>query len=142
MIIGIDPDTNKSGVAIKDDLGIELKTLKFFELFDLLKGNATRIRKVRIEASWLIKSNWHKKVKGSAAVNARIGNHTGSNHETGRKIVEMCQYLKIPYDEVKPLKKIWKGPDKKITHEELSRMVPNLPNRTNSEQRDACLLIL
>lgn len=141
MLIGIDPDVGASGVASKSNNGIVLLTLPFFQLFDYLKANRSQIKNVRIEASWLINHNWNKKEKGSAAINAAIGNHAGRNHETGRKIVEMCQYLGIPFEEVKPLKKIWKGKDGKITHTELARIVP-IPPKTNQEQRDACLLII
>jgi hypothetical protein len=141
MHIGIDPDVDKSGVAVKANRTIDLYTFKFFQLFDFLKNNREKITLVRVEASWLIKHNWNKKLNGSAAINARIGNNAGSNHETGRKIVEMCEYLQIPYQEVKPLKKLWKGKDGKITHDELAKFIP-VPKRTNQEQRDACLLIL
>lgn len=141
MLIGIDPDVDKSGVAVKVNRTIQLKSLTFFSLFDFLNQNKASIANVRIEASWPIRHNWNKKITGSAAINARIGNKTGSNHETGRKIVEMCQYLSIPYQEVKPLRKCWKGRDGKITHEELAR-ITQLPKRTNQEERDACLLIL
>ena len=141
MLIGIDPDVTKSGVAVKSRAEFSLHTLTFFQLFDFLKANRDQVTNVRIEASWLIKHNWNKKATGSAAINANIGNDAGRNHETGRKIVEMCQYLSIPYIEVKPLKKIWKAKDGKISHEELSRIIA-LPKRTNQEQRDAALLIL
>jgi hypothetical protein len=141
MLIGIDPDVSKSGVAIKQNRSIDLKTLSFFQLFDFFQTNREHISLVRIEASWLIKHNWNKKFNGTAAINAAIGNDAGRNHETGRKIVEMCQYLSIPFEEVRPLVKGWSGPDGKITHKELLRLTP-LPARTNQEQRDACLLIL
>lgn len=149
MYIGIDPDVERSGVAVKHaHNGITVMTLKFFELFDYFAQHKESIKKVRIEASWLIKHNWNKKASGTAAVNARIGNMTGANHEVGKKIVEMCQYFSIPYEEVKPLTKRWKGSNGKITHEELQRVLaannylPTLPKRTNQEQRDACLFII
>lgn len=141
MLIGIDPDKDKSGVAVKSRGEINLMTLRFFDLFEYLWINKASIKKVRIEASWLIKHNWNKKATGSAAINARIGSDAGANHEVGRKIEEMCIYLSLPYELVKPLKKGWKGPDGKITHDELKRMA-QIPTRTNQEQRDACLLII
>lgn len=144
FVIGIDPDTNKSGIAIKNCVkggSIELLSLTFFQLYEYLKSHKEKIRTVRIEASWLIKHNWNKNHLGSAALNANIGNAAGRNHETGRKLVEMCQHLGIAYEEVRPLKKHWKGSNGKITHAELSTMV-SLPTRTNQEERDACLLIL
>lgn len=143
ILIGIDPDVDKSGVASLDRTTkkVELSTLTFFQLFDYLNMNQDKIREVRVEASWLIKkSNWHTPT-ASASASEKVAKNTGSNHEVGRKIIEMCQYLNIPYLEVKPLKKIWKSKDGKITHGELARIVP-IPKRTNQEQRDACLLVL
>lgn len=142
MLIGIDPDVDKSGIAVKHATpGIYLNTLTFFQLFDFLNSHKDKIKNVRIEAAWLIKHNWNKKLDGSAAINANIGNAAGRNHEVGRKIAEMCEYLKIPFELVKPLKKLWKGPNGKITHKELA-MMTTLPAKTNQEQRDACLLII
>lgn len=143
MIIGIDPDIDKSGMAVKRaDGAIELHNKTFFQLYSYLNMHKDNIKHVVVEASWLIKHNWHANTKGSAALNAKIGSSTGANHEVGRKIVEMCEFLGIDFELKRPLKKKWKGPNGKITHEELAMLVPGLPKRTNSEQRDAALLIL
>lgn len=144
LVIGIDPDTDKSGVACinKKDKTFALHTFTFFELFDFLEQNKEFIKEVRIEASWLIKKyNWHENTKG-VGVAAKLGANTGANHETGRKIVEMCIYKEIPFLQVHPLKKCWKGLNGKITHNEIAKMVPNFPKKSNQEQRDALLLIL
>lgn len=141
-IIGIDPDIESSGVAVRHAPGDqwELTTMRYFELFDYLKENADQIKQVRVEAGWLNKkANWHNNNKGPG-VAARIGSATGANAEVGRKICEMLDYLCIPYTTVKPLKKIWrKG---KISHEELERLLKRKLKRTNQESRDAALLIL
>jgi len=143
LIVGIDPDVTKSGVAVKyPDGRWELSNLTFFELFDYLQFDKANIKEVVVEASWLISHNWHASKGGSAAINANIGARTGANHETGRKIVEMCAYLGIPCRERKPLKKIWKGPDGKITHAEFVKLLNLSLKRTNSEMRDAALLII
>ena len=144
LVIGIDPDVSKSGVACinKKTKDFELKTLTFFELFDYLEFNKEFIKEVRIEASWLIKkTNWHNNKMGTG-VASRIGSKTGANHEVGRKIVEMCIHKEIPFVQVKPLKKHWKGADGKITHKEIEMLVANFPKKSNQEQRDALLLIL
>ena len=42
ILIGIDPDSEKSGVAVWDNMAQKLTqytTLGFFELFDLLRSN-------------------------------------------------------------------------------------------------------
>ena len=51
----------------------------------------------------------------------------------------MCEHWKIPYEFVKPLKKIWQGRDRKITAEELEQVTGKMI-RTNQEGRDAALL--
>lgn len=143
MIIGIDPDIDKSGVAVKAKDGrFELYNKTFFQLYTYLNVHKDNIKHVVVEASWLIKHNWHANKKGSAALNAKIGSSTGANHEVGRKIVEMCEFLNIECVLKKPLKKIWKSKDKKITHEEFVALVKQPFTRTNQEQRDAALLIL
>jgi hypothetical protein len=137
VLIGIDPDVTKSGVCIynsKDNF--QLKNLRFFELFKLLKFY-TLVQEMEleiyIEAGWLNKSNWHKVVNGSSNINAQIGQRTGANHETGKKIVEMCEYLGLNYHLIKPTKtKVDAITFNKIT---------NYKGRTNQEQRDAAMLI-
>lgn len=144
-IIGIDPDCDKSGVAVKDTATkkITLGTLSFFKLFDFLKKHGENIEVVKIEAAWLIeKSNWHVPNAG-AAVSSRIGKNVGANHESGRKIAEMCEYLKVKYELVKPLRKRnWKGPNGKITHKEWVIVSKSELKSTNQEERDAGLLVL
>lgn len=110
FIIGIDPDTQKSGVAVwvreKRQLMVAAP-LTFFELFDILSLNKPKIELVRIEAGWLnAKSNFHGRPYQTKAAGERIAKNVGSNHEVGRKIVEMCQYLEIPHVTVKPLGKV------------------------------------
>jgi len=147
-IIGIDPDCFKSGVSYihKESKEVSVYTLSFPELIDKVKmwnQNAVSSGKtltVIVEASWLISHNWHANGGQNHKYAAAIGNKTGRNHETGRKLVEMLQHNGIPVEEIRPLKKCWRGPDGKITHEELSGFINGLPKRTNQEQRDAALI--
>ena len=125
ILIGIDPDCVASGCAelainkYEVDCGIpntyettrELKIhkLKFFELFDELHNLETLIKiskdytvKVYIEAGWLnTKSNWHVSGKGEN-VASRIGTKVGANHQVGKLIAEMCEYLGLEYELVQP----------------------------------------
>ena len=94
---------------------------------------------VVVEAGWLNKAHWHVGKGGSAARSAAIGNHTGRNHEVGRKIVEMCRHYGIEVVEQPPLRKMWKGRDGKITHEELQHLAI-ITGKTNQETRDAALI--
>jgi len=148
LIIAIDPDTEKSGVAYFTigTSGIKLKTFSFFDLLEFLKEKRNLINMVIVEASWLIKkSNWHSNKNGSNYGSA-IGARTGANHETGKKIVEMLEYLKIPVCLKRPLKKVWKGSSGKISHKEFIHLLASNQcepiKRSNQEERDSFLLLL
>ena len=113
ILIGIDPDVDKSGVAyIGMSKKIVLGNMRFFELFDSISYEQSELKrlfsqhdvqiKVYIEAGWLNKPNWHTSGKMNIATVAQIGARTGANHEVGRKIAEMCEYLKIDHELVRP----------------------------------------
>lgn len=135
IIVGVDPDVDKSGVAINENGKITLHNLRFFELFDELKRMKIYGPPMFcvVEGGWLNKSNWHKDKKGSAAVNATIGARTGANHETGKKIVEMLKYLKIEHKVVRPTQS--------KVNARLFKMITRIDKRTNQEQRDSYMLI-
>jgi hypothetical protein len=130
IVIGIDPDCEKSGVAvcINGEL-VNLYNFKFFQLLNYLER--FRNAKVYIEAGWLNQSNWH--AKGNHKYAAQIGQRTGANHEVGRKIVEMCEHLQITYELVKPS-------SHKMSADIFERAF-KYEGRTNQEQRDAAALI-
>lgn len=143
-IIGIDPDCDKSGFAWLEvkSRAIRLYSLTFPELIDKLLHGRGAIPNtiVVVEAGWLSESHWHLTRWDNARLAAAKGNAVGRNHETGRKIVEMCRHRGIPVYEQKPLRKCWKGKDGKISHQEISQFIPNFPNRSNQETRDAALI--
>ena len=154
VVIGIDPDVDKSGVAYMETGSrmLEATCLTFAELLDYLREAGEVLTErgksfvVVVEAGWLNKAHWHVGKGGSAARSALIGNHTGRNHEVGRKIVEMCRHYGIEVVEQPPLRKIWKGKDGKITNEELQHLAiitdktNHITNKTNQEARDAALI--
>ena len=137
ILIGIDPDIDKSGVAYKNGDELELMNLKFFDLLEFFekvlreKGDKEKLLVV-VEAGWLNKGNWHVMKKGSAAINAKIGNNTGRNHETGRKIVEMLEFLEIQCRLVKPTKS-------KVNSKFFNKITG--VKKSNQEQRDAYMMI-
>lgn len=153
IIIAIDPDAEKNGVATLhiNTRKMTMQTLSFPETLDYLLyikrqcevTNEPYI--VVIEAGWLNKGNWHLINAESHARAAAKGNSVGRNHETGRKLVEMCEHWEIPHDIMKPLvlrikgRNIWQGKDGKITHDELAAITP-IKTRTNQEERDAALI--
>ncbi|WP_290431489.1 hypothetical protein [Paramuribaculum intestinale] len=153
VVIGIDPDAEKNGVAMlqRADREIEAMALNFPDTLEYLRyahaqsKTAGRTMRVVIEAGWLNKTHWHVGYRDSAQEAAAKGNSVGRNHETGRKIAEMCEYWQIPYELIKPLPlkaggvNLWKGKDGKITAGELAA-ITGLGGRTNQEARDAALI--
>lgn len=133
-LIGIDPDTVKSGVAIKSE-ELKLFNMSFFELYDFLttfKPETEKI-KVYIECGFLNGGNRHKVSGGSLELNSKIGERIGANHEVAKKICEMCEHLKIEFIQVRPTKT--------KTKSDYFKKITGYSKRTNQEQRDACLLI-
>lgn len=134
-VIAIDPDVGRSGVAVWKDNKIDIFNLSFPELLDFLQERTGA--KVIVEAGWLNKkSNFHG---GKGGIGQKIANGVGRNAEVGRKIIEMCEHYGIDVREQRPLKKGWKNG--KISHEEISKFIPNFPKRSNPETRDAALLL-
>lgn len=146
IVIGIDPDVTQSGVAMLNEKVLMLYNLTFFDLFDFLKSLKDEIRTVKVEAGYLnAKSNFHGAKNIQTA--ARIGKNVGACNEVAKKIVEMCRHYDLSVKEIKPFKKIWKGRDGKITHDELMsqlkfRGIKTESKTTNQEQRDAALICL
>ena len=146
IIIGIDPDIEQSGVARLDvaERKSWAQTLPFPLLIEYVKSvcrqNMDKKIAVVVEASWHRTHNWHLSRFDSPGVAAKKGYDEGRNHETGRKIVESLQHYGIPVIEQPPLRKIWQGPDRKITHTEITAITKWEKKRSNQEERDAMLL--
>lgn len=132
VVIGIDPDVHLSGVATKKDGQLTLNTMSFFALFDYLATLKGQDVLVRIEAGWLNKVNNYHGATNMKTSN-RISNNVGRNHETGRKIEEMCEHLQLKYELVKPQTSKWKP--------ELFKMVTGIETR-NQEMIDAGRLVI
>ncbi|MBR6684962.1 MAG: hypothetical protein IKL37_01720 [Alphaproteobacteria bacterium] len=144
-IIGIDPDKEKSGVAFlkPKTRQLEVTNLTFPMLLDYLQ-HAKKVRDesgeslvVVVEAGWMNAKSCFHTAQGKSA--EKIAKDVGANHETGRKIIEMCKHYGIEVVQHIPLVKCWKGKDRKITHEELASFT-GLTGRTNQDARDAALL--
>lgn len=143
VYIGIDPDTDKNGVAYYNNITkkISLHNLRYFELFDFLMENKKNCSEVNgkicviIEAGWLNKkSNFHDKKKQSKAVGEMIAKRVGANHQAGEKIVEMCEYLNINYKEIKPTTAKW---DADFCNKIVGKKI-----RSNQDNRDALKLVI
>lgn len=148
IIIAIDPDCDKSGMAILDttDCYLELHSLTFVQVYNYIEQwmviayERDNTLAVVIEAGWLNKSNWHLKVGDNKRQAAAKGYAVGRNHEVGRKLFDLCQHLHLEAHLIPPLRKMWRGKDGKITHEELTQFAPINKKRTNQEERDAALI--
>lgn len=135
LFIGVDPDVNKNGVGFyyKDRKKLALENLTFFELFDAIKQLKVRYNiTVIIDAGWLNKSNFHV-IGTNKNVNGKIGERVGANHETGRKIAEMCDYLGVAYELHRPTRS--------KVNKEVFEQITGYKGRTNQETRDAGLLV-
>ena len=153
IVIGIDPDADKNGVAtlFRENRLLRATALTFPETLDYIRYIHSQARanrqtvRVIIEAGWLNKTHWHVSYSDSRQAAAAKGNAVGRNHETGRKIAGMCQHWEIPHELIKPLAlkaggvNLWHGKDGKITAEELTA-ITGLKGRTNQEARDAALI--
>lgn len=153
VIIAIDPDVDASGVVFLDlltkTMQCELMTLP------ILVDNLQYMRRhckykfvVVVEASWLIKGNWHLDYKDTTQRAAAKGYKVGRNHEVGLQIIQFCRHLDVPYEEKYPLKKCWSGADGKITQKELNQLLEGMglplmdKKEKSQEKRDAALLAL
>lgn len=137
LIIGIDPDCELNGYAEWDikQKSLTVSKQSFFEIFELLQSSREDIALVRIEAGWHNKkSNFHSNPKQSKQVGENIAKKVGSNHETGRKLVEMCHHLDIQVEEVKPL-------GTKNVDAPLFKKMTGVTARTNQDMRDAGMLV-
>lgn len=132
ILIGIDPDCDKSGFALYDPKAKQIMTLQTFDFFDLMEELNLHDQlydlTVHLEAGWLIKGNWHK--GGSK----KSGNSVGRNHEIGRQIEKFLKRQNIAYKLVEP-----QGYSS-YTHE-LFCAVTGWKLKTNAETRVAGLLV-
>lgn len=158
-IIGIDPDSKASGVAVLDLKKRELllSTQPFFSLTDMLEETKTsdlvlpgRKTLVVIENAYSTTHNWHYNVKDTRGTIAKKGYSVGLCAQT-YNLLRVCLQMKgIDFIEQLPLTKIWRGGGGKISHEELvghckrNRVTlhPSSEKRSNQEERDAALLAL
>lgn len=164
--IGIDPDIEKNGVASieKNRRVLEVAHLTFPETLEWVKAKHKEWQDhysiispssfmVYVEAGWLNKGNWHVTESRNghfspSAWAAAVGKSDGECSAVSKKLLECFEYYGIPATAQRPLRKCWKGKDRKITHEELLKELEiykvqhKLKGRSNQEVRDAALIAL
>ena len=132
LIIGIDPDLEKSGVAVLGQ-SLELKNLTFPETVELFRTHQNEIKKVVIEAGWLNKKS-NFRFSHSKSAGERIAKNVGENHATGKLLAEMAKECGLAVVLVKPTRT-------KLKAEDFNR-ITGWQGRTNQEQRDAAMLLI
>lgn len=147
MIIAIDPDIEKSGYCVLNAEAREVMesgSLPFFAIcctvqkHKLIADGIGLQLEVYVEAGWLNeKSNFHPS-QGRRA--EKIAHDVGMNHAVGKLFLEYFSDNGISAHEFRPLKKIWRGPDRKITHSELESIMGQKLHRSNQDERDAILI--
>lgn len=156
-VIAIDPDIGKNGIAVidRESRACEVYNLNFPETLEKVQELHNARPKpfdLLVEAGWLNKGNWHvtesRNGKWSpSAYAAAVGKGEGECHAVSKKLIECFEHYGIACTPVKPLRKCWKGKDRKITHAELVNEMKlyrvSFPyGRTNQETRDAALICL
>lgn len=148
IIIGIDPDVDRSGWARIDGGNAATLTLESLDFGTLairllaLRAEATKAGAgvtVAVEAGWLNKGNWHVRWHDTTGLACAKGYNVGRNHEAGRKIVELARALGFKVEERRPLRKLWRGAGKKITAAEFKAVTGYAP-RSTQDARDAGLI--
>lgn len=134
MIIGIDPDLDKSGVAIKEGKNLRLMNLKFAELRRVFEENKALIKLVVIEAGWLNKkANFHGRAGQTKHAGERIAKNVGENHATGKLIAEIAEDYGLIVSLVRPVRSKYNSAD--------FNLITGWQGRSNQEQRDAAMLV-
>ena len=135
--IGIDPDTDKSGVAIwnsETKTFDNITTMPFWELIEVLETWTIPIM-LHIEAGWNInKSNWHISKNQTKQTGENIAKKVGRNHQVGLLLEQYCIKNNIQYRLVNPMGKINAKVFKDITKRVWDK-------DTNQEMRDAAMLV-
>ncbi|MGA6877478.1 hypothetical protein [Acinetobacter sp. AND/436] len=133
LIIGIDPDLEKSGVAVLKDGSLRVCNMSFYDLSQYFEVNKSEIKKVVIEAGWLNKKS-NFRFGHSKSAGEKIAKNVGENHATGKLLAEMAKECGLAVVLVKPTRT-------KLKAEDFNR-ITGWQGRTNQEQRDAAMLII
>lgn len=135
LYLGIDPDTDKSGIAIWDAQEkklLECRSVNFFEVLHLLDVVKDQKGMAHIECGWLNKkSNFHK--AQGANVREKIAKNVGACETISRLFIQYCDLHNIRYRAIKPSRS-------KEQNNALFRLA-KWPHRVNQDVRDAVALV-
>jgi hypothetical protein len=131
LIIGIDPDLHKSGIAIKTNGKLVICTSMFlWEIFYFCEKEIMGEHLIVIEDGNLGRSaNWHGGGKATAA-------NVGKNQAIATILREFCQTKGLTFKCVPPA-----GYSKLFDNEDLFKRTTGWNQRTNKDARSACAII-
>lgn len=144
--LGVDPDTEKSGVALWDRLEqrfIFITNLDFWSLVEFIKSGHllkhgdiegwSHINfKVVVDAGWLVeKTNFHHNVK-NPKVREKMSMNIGRNHQVGILIVDYCKRHGFNHELHEPSGKLDARTFRNIT---------KWNAQTNQDNRDAAMIV-
>ena len=139
LYIGIDPDVDKSGFAVWNKPAQKFESIEALGLaesmsfFQVMKIS---IEIVVIEAGYMNKGNRHTFKGQTVAAAAKTGENVGRNHQRGMDIVEILEWMKIPYRLQKPI-----TPNKWKDDAAYFKTITGWHGKTNPEKRDAAMLV-
>lgn len=140
LVIGIDPDAQKSGIAIyKDGVLVELHLWSFSQLVAhmMVNAGASYITYV-LEDVEAIGTTWIRK-KTTSAVMRKIAQNVGQVKQTARLIQEMGAYYGADIKMIKPLKRLAKTTKGRVAE---FKRATEWAGRSNDDNRDAAMLAL
>ena len=147
FVVGIDPDVSKSGFALLDCEAREFTQVEALT-FPAVVDRFAELAASKVDGKDIVvvmedsdlATNWHMSPRDSKAVAAAKGRSVGMCHATARHLKECAENFGLEVVGCRPLLKVWKGKDRKITHEEAAQFMKGLPVKSNQEGRDAALL--
>ena len=143
--LGIDPDTEKSGVALwsrKRQQFVFVKSIEFWDLVDFIQDGELKDFEmfswvdedvqVIIEGGWLVeKSNFHK--EQGVRRRERIAKNVGMNHEVGILLEALCKRIGMPCEVT--------APSGMKLDARVFRQMTKWEKTTNQDNRDAAMLV-
>ena len=139
LYIGIDPDVDKSGFAVWNKPAQKFESIEALglaEIMSFFQVMKISIEIVVIEAGYLNKGNRHTFKGQSVAAAAKTGENVGRNHQRGMDIVEILEWMRIPYRLQKPI-----TPNKWKDDAAYFKTITGWHGKTNPEKRDAAMLV-
>lgn len=139
LYIGIDPDVDKSGFAVWNKPAQKFESIEALglaEIMSFFQVMKISIEIVVIEAGYMNKGNRHTFKGQSVAAAAKTGENVGRNHQRGMDIVEILEWMRIPYRLQKPI-----TPNKWKDDAAYFKTITGWHGKTNPEKRDAAMLV-